>query len=70
LIYALAALPAIDAFKTLGISRNGRCGADFGLTCKGSQYGNCCSQYNYCGRSSDYCSPNKGCQPGFGDCSG
>lgn len=67
LIYAVAALPAITAFK---ISKDGRCGANFGLTCKGSQYGNCCSQYNYCGRSPDYCSPQKGCQPGFGDCSG
>ncbi|KAF2742986.1 carbohydrate-binding module family 18 protein, partial [Sporormia fimetaria CBS 119925] len=51
------------------VSRNGRCGASFGLTCKGSAFGNCCSTYNYCGTGSEYCSRDK-CQPGFGDCEG
>lgn len=35
---------------------------------KGSQYGNCCSQDNWCGRIRDHC--YQGCQPGFGTCSG
>lgn len=37
-----------------------RCGTCFGYTCQRSQWGNCCSQYSYCGT---------GCQAGFGKCS-
>ena len=62
-LWALAALPAIHATK---ISHNGRCGVGFG-TCQGSSYGNCCSQYGYCGSTPAYCSV--GCQSGFGSCS-
>ena len=30
------------------VSKNARCGSNFGSqTCKGSNYGNCCSQYSY-----------------------
>ncbi|KAI1845686.1 hypothetical protein JX266_008297 [Neoarthrinium moseri] len=36
-----------------------------GYTCP---TGNCCSQYGYCGTSSDYCSSSNGCQSGFGTC--
>ncbi|KAF2829555.1 hypothetical protein CC86DRAFT_269684, partial [Ophiobolus disseminans] len=49
------------------VSRNARCGVDGkGQTCRGSRYGNCCSQYSYCGSTTDYC--GKGCQGSFGDC--
>ena len=50
-----------------GVSRTSRCGSAFSLTCQGSSYGNCCSQYGYCGSTSDHCS--KGCQSGYGTCS-
>ncbi|KAF2823788.1 hypothetical protein CC86DRAFT_468803, partial [Ophiobolus disseminans] len=50
------------------ISTSARCGPDFGLTCKGSRYGDCCSQYSYCGSTDGYC--GKGCQEGFGTCKG
>ena len=39
-----------------------------GYTCLGSQDGDCCSQYGWCGSSSDYC--GQGCQPDFGTCTG
>lgn len=43
-VSSLASLPIINA---LGISTSSHCGPDFGLTCKGSKFGNCCSQYSY-----------------------
>ncbi|KAF2752273.1 carbohydrate-binding module family 18 protein, partial [Sporormia fimetaria CBS 119925] len=49
------------------VSRNARCGNGFGgQTCLGSRYGNCCSQYSYCGTGRDYC--KAGCQSPFGIC--
>ncbi|KAK8234236.1 glyoxal oxidase [Phyllosticta capitalensis] len=45
---------------------DGRCGKDFGgATCdpKGA-YGGCCSQYGYCGTTSDHCLVSSGCQNG------
>ncbi|RAR09172.1 carbohydrate esterase family 4 protein [Stemphylium lycopersici] len=53
------------------ISTNSRCGnayeaSPLGMTCVGSKWGNCCSQYSYCGSTDAYC--GSGCQPGFGDC--
>ncbi|OAL43238.1 hypothetical protein IQ07DRAFT_606026 [Pyrenochaeta sp. DS3sAY3a] len=60
------------ASPSIRVSNNARCGsangATGGFTCKGSTYGNCCSQYSYCGSTSAYC--GTGCQPGFGTCSG
>ncbi|CAG8444367.1 14806_t:CDS:1 [Dentiscutata erythropus] len=35
-----------------------------GLDCGNSPYGPCCSQYGYCGNTSDYCNPYLGCQSG------
>ena len=44
---------------------NGRCGADFGdMLCPDNK---CCSQFGYCGSSSDYCAPTS-CQSGYGSC--
>ncbi|KAK4182532.1 hypothetical protein QBC35DRAFT_546938 [Podospora australis] len=47
------------------ISTDGTCGN--GVTCSGSRYGNCCSQFGFCGSNSDYCLSD-GCQPAFGLC--
>ncbi|KAF1850248.1 carbohydrate-binding module family 18 protein [Cucurbitaria berberidis CBS 394.84] len=63
-IWALTALTAVSA----RVSNTGRCGAaNGGLVCTGSSYGNCCSQYGWCGRTSAYC--GTGCNSGFGTCS-
>ncbi|OAL53496.1 hypothetical protein IQ07DRAFT_482252, partial [Pyrenochaeta sp. DS3sAY3a] len=50
------------------ISTSARCGPSFGLTCQGSKFGNCCSQYSWCGSTNDYC--GQGCLPGYGECKG
>jgi len=47
------------------VSGDGSCGPASGQTCQGSTYGNCCSQYGFCGSTADYCT---NCQPGFGTC--
>ena len=36
-------------------SQDGQCGGQAGQTCKGSSFGNCCSQYGYCGSKTAYC---------------
>ncbi|KAH5182706.1 hypothetical protein HBH76_152460 [Parastagonospora nodorum] len=61
-------LPSSSQFV---VSTNARCGSAYeafpkGMTCRGSKFGNCCSQYSYCGSGESYC--GKGCQPGFGNC--
>lgn len=53
------------------VTTNARCGNLYGalpagMTCSGGKFGDCCSQYSYCGSSSAYC--GTGCQPGFGKC--
>lgn len=54
------------------VSLNGRCGntsgATGGQTCLGSTFGNCCSLYGFCGSTDIYCTPEEGCQSGFGTC--
>ncbi|ORX63913.1 hypothetical protein BCR32DRAFT_134356 [Anaeromyces robustus] len=48
------------------ISENGKCGKDNGNTkCPSGQ---CCSKFGWCGKTNDYCSIEKGCQSGFGQC--
>lgn len=49
------------------VSEDGNCGGTTVQTCLGSEFGDCCSQYGYCGASDLYC--GTGCQPGFGTCS-
>ncbi|KAI6754647.1 hypothetical protein HG530_012399 [Fusarium avenaceum] len=49
------------------ISTDGSCGKN-GKTCKGSTYGDCCSQHGYCGKGDDFC--RTGCQLAFGLCTG
>ncbi|RYP80080.1 hypothetical protein DL769_002654 [Monosporascus sp. CRB-8-3] len=46
------------------VSEDGSCGGADGVTCVGSEFGNCCSQYGWCGSSADHC--GTGCQPEFG----
>ncbi|KAF2120461.1 hypothetical protein BDV96DRAFT_266726 [Lophiotrema nucula] len=56
-----AAVPASTKATT-----DGSCGGTGGMTCKGFVDGQCCSQYGWCGASTDHC--GTGCQPGFGLC--
>jgi len=48
------------------VSTDGTCGSQGGATCRGSAFGNCCSQYGWCGSSSGHC--GAGCSSGFGTC--
>jgi len=52
----------VSTKTSLPTSTNGKCGKNYGVC----PSGNCCSQYGYCGTSSDYC--GKGCQSEFGQC--
>ncbi|KAF1848707.1 carbohydrate-binding module family 18 protein [Cucurbitaria berberidis CBS 394.84] len=65
--WAVVALTIFSSSDAQKISKTGRCGAKFGLTCHGSSYGNCCSQYEYCGSIGAYC--GAGCNDKFGKCS-
>ncbi|KAN0099344.1 carbohydrate-binding module family 18 [Hyaloscypha variabilis] len=49
-------------------STYGSCGGTGGKTCLGSTFGNCCSQYGYCGSQPLYCSPVLGCNAQYGTC--
>ncbi|TDZ24311.1 Chitin deacetylase [Colletotrichum orbiculare MAFF 240422] len=49
-------------------STNGECGGTRGFNCLGTNFGDCCSPYNYCGNTTAHC--DTGCQSGFGRCSG
>ncbi|KAK3060740.1 hypothetical protein LTS18_007790, partial [Coniosporium uncinatum] len=51
-----------------GFSADGSCGPANGFTCLGSSFGNCCSEYGWCGRTDLYC--GDGCQSEFGTCEG
>lgn len=47
-------------------STDGRCGS--GVSCLGTSYGRCCSQFGWCGDGDQFCPPVVGCQPQFGTC--
>ncbi|KAI8242684.1 chitin recognition protein [Colletotrichum sp. SAR 10_96] len=49
-------------------SSDGSCGGTKGFNCLGTNYGDCCSPYGYCGNTTAHC--DTGCQSGFGKCSG
>ena len=51
---------------TLIPSTNGQCGNV--TTCAGSVFGNCCSEYYFCGQGLAFC--GEGCRVGFGVCGG
>lgn len=48
------------------MSTGGNCTG--GITCQGSEFGNCCSKYGSCGSTPAYCDPAGGCQSKFGTC--
>ncbi|KAF2790995.1 carbohydrate-binding module family 18 protein, partial [Melanomma pulvis-pyrius CBS 109.77] len=48
------------------ISPDGTCGGTAKYTCLNSGFGDCCSQYGYCGADADHCAT--GCQKLFGTC--
>lgn len=48
------------------VSTDGTCAGTSGFTCSGSAFGNCCSQYNWCGSTSDHCGAS--CNAAFGTC--
>ncbi|UKZ51156.1 hypothetical protein TrVGV298_004912 [Trichoderma virens] len=56
----------LDDKPELNVSTDQRCGGEWGTTCKGSLFGDCCSFYGYCGRSDKHC--GTGCDHNFGDC--
>ncbi|KXH34486.1 chitin recognition protein [Colletotrichum simmondsii] len=56
------------AATNTNISKNGECAGTNGYNCLGSNFGDCCSPYNYCGNTTAHC--DTGCQSGFGKCSG
>ncbi|KAF2741662.1 carbohydrate-binding module family 18 protein, partial [Sporormia fimetaria CBS 119925] len=62
--------PVAAPSSDVRVSTNARCGnlygATGGFTCMGSAFGDCCSEYSYCGSTSAYC--GKGCQSAFGNC--
>jgi hypothetical protein len=49
------ASPAAPLAKR-AVSSDGSCGGSDGNTCQGSSFGNCCSQYGYCGSAAAYVS--------------
>lgn len=51
------------------VSTDGTCSSNSspqGATCAGSAFGDCCSEYGYCGGTNAYC--GTGCQAAFGTC--
>ena len=61
-----AAPAGYAAPASLEISPNGLCGQDVGYTCEGSNFGDSCSKWNYCGSNSSY--SGDGCQSQYGSC--
>ncbi|KAF2645096.1 glycoside hydrolase/deacetylase [Massarina eburnea CBS 473.64] len=51
------------------VSSDGTCAGTAGQTCQGSSFGNCCSQYGWCGSTTDHCTASSGCNAAFGTCS-
>ncbi|RYP13036.1 hypothetical protein DL767_010909 [Monosporascus sp. MG133] len=58
---------SLEPLRTdLPVSPNGHCGSKAMAICKDSLFGDCCSFYNYCGNTTEYC--GLGCQSAFGIC--
>ncbi|KAF2496080.1 hypothetical protein BU16DRAFT_366469 [Lophium mytilinum] len=62
------AIPLASVASEQHVSKTGRCGPNFGLTCEGSRFGDCCSQFSFCGSADAYCHKRSGCQAGWGTC--
>ncbi|KAJ9646579.1 hypothetical protein H2199_002628 [Coniosporium tulheliwenetii] len=54
------------AKPTLVVSEHGSCGIRNGQHCLGSLFGDCCSQWGYCGSREPWC--GEGCDPKYGEC--
>lgn len=67
-LYSLTAGLLSASFANAAISTDGSCGGTSKYTCQGSSYGNCCSQYGWCGSSDAHC--KAGCNSAFGTCTG
>ncbi|KAJ9143023.1 hypothetical protein NKR23_g6795 [Pleurostoma richardsiae] len=61
-----SARPTVSIPPGLTSSTDGSCGN--GVTCLGSRFGPCCSQFGYCGDGDTFCSTIAFCQPQFGTC--
>ncbi|PSK53990.1 Chitin deacetylase [Elsinoe australis] len=48
------------------VTPDGSCGPENGYSCIGTYSGSCCSEYGFCGASSEYC--GIGCQSSYGLC--
>lgn len=68
LLYSLTAGLLSAGFASAAVSPDGSCGGASKYTCQGSSYGDCCSQYGWCGSSDGHC--KAGCQNAFGTCAG
>jgi hypothetical protein len=64
---ATSTKPATPTATAAKVSVDGACGGTAKTTCQGSTFGNCCSQYGYCGKTATYC--GTGCNKAFGTCS-
>ncbi|KAF3002041.1 hypothetical protein E8E13_008907 [Curvularia kusanoi] len=64
---ATSTKPAATSAAAQKVSTDATCGGTGKQTCKGSTFGNCCSQAGWCGSTTAYC--GTGCQSGFGTCS-
>jgi hypothetical protein len=51
---------------TVPVSTDGKCGN--GITCTGSTFGRCCSDYYWCGDQDEYCRVAYGCRLEWGSC--
>src|SRR5689334_20553970 len=66
--FALGLVAIIQCAAGQEISNDGSCGGPQGLTCAGSEFGQCCSRNGWWGDSNDHC--QSGCQAPFGVCAG
>ncbi|KAI7220945.1 hypothetical protein KC333_g2055 [Hortaea werneckii] len=66
---SMAMQPSASSEPTGPVSEDGLCGPDNDDTiCTGSGFGDCCSEYGFCGGTDGFC--GEGCQPNYGTCSG
>jgi len=67
----VAGQKVVSEEKPYPVSVNGKCGGKKSQQqCMFSKFGNCCSQYGFCGSSVRDCSLTFGCQDEFGWCFG
>lgn len=64
--FEASSFPVAVNKSSLVLSTDSSCGSAKGFKCAGSIYGDCCSQYGWCGNTTAHCTT--GCQPDFGTC--